>query len=132
MKAKTFTLTLPQMAGATALVLALVAFSTANFYRQAGADLSFGSMKTAVLFPEEDRIKTELERKLEAVKTRMSNWNPQRRAEFEQNLNRIEESLQNCRQLLQANPNDQAHQVMMRNLYSEKRQLLEDVERLKW
>ena len=31
-----------------------------------------------------------------------------------------------------SNPNDPTHQLMMRNLYVEKRQLLEDVERLKW
>jgi hypothetical protein len=39
--------------------------------------------------------------------------------------------LQDCREYLHANPNDQVHQVMMRNLYQEKRQLLEAVEQPK-
>jgi hypothetical protein len=34
--------------------------------------------------------------------------------------------------MLEDNPNDAVHQGMVRALYDEKRQLLEDVERLKW
>jgi hypothetical protein len=34
--------------------------------------------------------------------------------------------------MLEDNPNDSGRQEMVRALYDEKRQLLEDVERLKW
>lgn len=131
LRARNFTFTLPQLAGAGALALALIAFSAVSFYRQYNSVLTMRGMQTA-LFAEETQLKVELDRKMDAVKARMSSWNPQRRADFEQKLSRIEESMQNCRQFLQANPDDQAHQLMMRNLYQEKKQLLEDVERLKW
>ncbi|MBI1764422.1 MAG: hypothetical protein HYR56_23595, partial [Acidobacteria bacterium] len=117
----------PQLAGAGALALALAAFSSVSFYRQYNSVLTMRGMQTA-LFAEESQLKLELDRKMVAVQARMSNWNPQRRADFEQKLSRIEDSLQNCRQALKANPNDQAHQLMMRNLYQEKKQLLEGVE----
>ncbi|MBI3423003.1 MAG: zf-HC2 domain-containing protein [Acidobacteria bacterium] len=127
LRAKSFTFTLPQLAGAGALALALAAFSSVSFYRQYNSVLTMRGMQTA-LFAEESQLKLELDRKMVAVQARMSNWNPQRRADFEQKLSRIEDSLQNCRQALKANPNDQAHQLMMRNLYQEKKQLLEGVE----
>jgi hypothetical protein len=109
------------------VALALIAF---GIYRQDNPALTMRGMQTALL-AEEAQLKSELDRKLEAVRVRMSNWNPQRRATFEQNLNRIETALQQCRQLLQANPNDQAQHSAMLNLYQEKRQLLESVEQSK-
>jgi hypothetical protein len=132
LKEKNFTFSLPQIAGAGAVTMALLAFSSVSFYRQYNSVLTLRGMQTAALFAEEAQLKLDLDRKMAAVRARMNAWNPQRRADFEQKLNRIEASLQNSRQLLQVNPNDQTHQVMMRNLYQEKRQLLEDVERLKW
>ncbi len=130
LRARNFSLTLPQLAGAGVLAVALIAFSAVSFYRQYNSVLTMRGMQTA-LFAEETQLKRELDRKMDAVKTRMNSWNPQRRADFEQKLIRIETSMQNCRQLLLAQPDDQAHQLMLRNLYQEKKQLLEDVERLK-
>lgn len=130
LRAKSFTFTLPQLAGAGTLALALIAFSSVSFYRQYNSVLTMRGMQTA-LFAEDPQLKLDLDRKMDAVKARMSSWNPQRRADFEQKLKRIEVAMQNCRQLMRANPDEQAHQLMMRNLYQEKKQLLEDVERLK-
>jgi hypothetical protein len=131
-KAKHFTFSLPQLAGAGTLALGLLAFSSISFYRQYNSVLTLRGMQTAALFAEEAQLKLDLDRKLTNIRSRMNAWHPQRRADFEQKLSQIETSLENCRQHLQAYPDDQAHQVMMRNLYQEKRQLLEDVERLKW
>ncbi len=130
LRARNFSFTLPQMAGAGVLAVALIAFSSVSFYRQYNSVLTMRGMQTA-LFTEETQLKRELDRKMDAVKARMNSWNPQRRADFEQQLNRIETSMQNCRQFLQAKPDDQAYQLMLRNLYQEKKQLLEDGERLK-
>ncbi len=130
LRASNFSFTLPQLAGASILALTLLAFGAVSFYRQYNSVLTMRGMQTA-LFAEETQLKRELDRKMDAVKARMNSWNPQRRADFEQKLNRIEESMQDCRQLLQAHPDDQAHQLMLRNLYQEKKQLLEDGERLK-
>ena len=130
LRGKSFTFTLPQLAGVSALAVALVVFSSLSFYRQYNSVLTMRGMQTATLFAEEAQLKLDLDRKLDAIKARMNTWNPERRADFEQKLNRIETSLQNCRQFLRANPNDETQQVMMRNLYQEKRQLLEAVEQL--
>lgn len=47
-------------------------------------------------------------------------------------MTRIDESLKRCRYMLGDNPKDAIQQQMVRALYTEKRQLLEDVERLRW
>jgi hypothetical protein len=67
-----------------------------------------------------------------AIEARKTSWDPQLRIEFDQHLLKIEESLKLCREKLAANPQDAVHQNMLRALYSEKQQLLDDVERLKW
>jgi hypothetical protein len=132
MQSKTFTFSLPQLAGVGAAALTLVVFSSVSFYRQYNSVLTMRGMQALALLPEETQLKPELDRKLQTVQARMVGWQPQRRADFEQQMNRIETSLQNCRHHLQANPNDTLHLAMMRDLYQEKRQLLEDIERLKW
>jgi len=130
-RAKNFTFSLPQLVGAGAVTLGLLAFSSVSFYRQYNSVLTLRGMQTAALVAEEAQLKLDLEHKMESIRARMSAWQPQRRADFEQKLSRIETSLQNCRTALQTNPNDETHQALMRNLYQEKRQLLEEVERLK-
>jgi len=128
MLSKTFTFNLPQLAGAGVAGLALIAFSAISFYRQYNSVLTMRGLQAVALLPEE----AELDRKIETVKARMLSWQPQRRTDFEQQLQRIEVSLQDCRRHLQVNPNDTVCLTMMHDLYQEKRQLLEDIERLKW
>jgi Putative zinc-finger len=135
LKSRRFTFTLPQLAGASALAAALVIivmFGTTaptpnNF------DLKEGSraLQTALL-PNEDRIKADLERRLSSINSRKGNWDPEVRADFERHLNKIDDSLRNSRHILQIDPDDGVQQQMVLTLYNEKRQLLEDVERLKW
>jgi hypothetical protein len=132
MQAKTFTFNVPQLAGAGTAALALLAFSSVSFYRQYNSVLTMRGMQAVALLPEEAEFRPELDRRMETIKARMVSWHPQRRDDFEQQMKRIEASLQSCREYLQAHPNDSTHLAMIRDLYLEKRQLLEDVERLKW
>jgi hypothetical protein len=135
LKSRRFTFTLPQLAGASALVAALVIIVIINTAppTQSNFDLEGGSraLQTALL-PDEDRIRADLERRLSAINSRKANWDPEFRAEFERHLNKINDSLRNSRQMLQINPADGVQQQMVLTLYNEKRQLLADVERLKW
>jgi hypothetical protein len=130
LNSRKFTFSLPQLAGGT-LAVALIA---AAFFGILGTNLAEFNLTDAqsALLPEEDEIKADLERRMNVINARKVNWDPQARAEFEQHMSKIEESLKKCRQMLESNRKDAVHQQMLRALYTEKRQLLEDVERLKW
>jgi anti-sigma factor RsiW len=130
LNSRRFTFSLPQLAGG-ALAVALIA---AGFFGILGTNRATFNLTDAqsALLPEEDEIKADLERRMNAINARKANWNPQARAEFEQHMTKIEESLKKCRQMLESDPKDAVHRQMLRALYTEKRQLLEDVERLKW
>lgn len=138
LKERRFTFTLPQVAGAGALAAALIVFGLFSFSGQNPGQLNLINIKGAIsgaqaaLLPGEDQIKAEIERRLALINSRKFNWDPQARAAFDLQLNKIEESLKTCRQALQSNPGDKVQQQVVRALYNEKRQLLDDVERLKW
>jgi hypothetical protein len=135
LKSRRFTFTLPQLAGAGALAAALAVMAMFGITNPIRSNFDFTpgprALQTALL-PDEDRIKADLERRLSAINERKANWDPEVRAEFERHLNKIDNSLISSRQLLQVNPGDSVQQQMVLTLYNEKRQLLEDVERLKW
>jgi Putative zinc-finger len=131
LKSRRFTFTLPQLAGASALAAALVIIAIFGTTTPTSSNLDSRALQTALL-PNEDRIKADLERRLSAINSRKGNWDPEVRADFERHLNKIDASLRNSRQILQINPHDGVQQQMVLTLYNEKRQLLEDVERLKW
>lgn len=133
-KSHKFTFNLPQLAGAAVVALALLSIGVINQSNQAekGYDMLNGATTALALLPDEDRIKAELTRRLDAINARKSKWDPQMREEFERHLKMIEDSLQHSRQLLNSNPADKVQQQMVLSLYQEKRQLLDDVERLKW
>ncbi len=130
LKARQFTLSFPQMAGAGALAVALVIFS---IFGLSGSNTKTGQLTLAdaqsALLPDEDEIKADLNRRLVEVNQQKAVWEPQARAAFEQKLAKIEESLDNCRKGLRRNPGDQTQQQMLRGLYTQKRQLLDEVER---
>ncbi|HKX27997.1 MAG TPA: zf-HC2 domain-containing protein [Blastocatellia bacterium] len=133
LKAIRFTFSFPQLAGgviAAALVL-FVVFTRANQTPSGLEPINVTGVQTALL-EDEEKIRTELERRLSVINERKANWDPEVRAEFEKNLGKIEESLNDSRRKLQANPADRIQQQMVLTLYNEKRQLLEDMERLKW
>ncbi|MCI0660355.1 MAG: zf-HC2 domain-containing protein [Acidobacteria bacterium] len=127
-----FTFNLPQLAGAAVVALALLFVGVINLSNPAENRFDMTGATTAVFLPDEDRIKAELTRRLDAINARKSKWDPEMREEFERHLKMIEDSLQHSRQLLDSNPADKVQQQMVLSLYQEKRQLLDDVERLKW
>jgi hypothetical protein len=125
-----FTFSLPQMAGVAALAVVLITVTVLNFRGQ-NSEMDFTRLQSA-LIREEMTKKAEIDRKMAAIEERKANWDPAFRADFERQLNRIEESIKQCRKNLEASPNDLNQVQRMLDLYEEKRQLLEDVERLKW
>jgi hypothetical protein len=132
LKARKFTFGFPQMVGAGALAVALI---TTGIYSLSSrkpnpSEFSLAGAQTALL-PDENEIKAELNRRLAEINTRKASWKPQVRAVFEQQLAKIEDSLDNCRKQLLSNPNDGVQQQTLRGLYNEKRRLLEEGERLK-
>ncbi|MGE0132479.1 MAG: anti-sigma factor [Blastocatellales bacterium] len=130
LRSRRFTFSLPQL-GAGALAVALIVAAISGIFGAHSGTLNLAGVQTALL-PEEDEIKADLERRLNTVNARKARWDSQRRAEFEQHMTRVDESLKRCRYMLGDNPKDPVHQQMVRALYNEKRQLLEDVERLRW
>ncbi len=131
LNSRKFTFSLPQLAAAGAFVAMLIVAGISGIFGPNPPSLNFRNAQSGLL-PEEDEIKANLERRLGAINSRKEQWDSERRADFEQRINRIDESLKRCRHMLEGNPNDAVHQGMVRALYDEKRQLLEDVERLKW
>ena len=125
-----FTFTLPQLAGAGALAIALMTFAFVNAYHQNTRSLNF-TQASALLLPGEDEIKHDIEHRINTLKARQVTWDPQMREIFERNLIKIDDSLKSSRQSLLEHPNDADHQQMLMTLYKEKLQLLQDYDRLK-
>lgn len=130
LKSRKFTFNLPQLAGAGVLAAALLVAAT-FVLRPSQTELNFSGIQTALL-PEEPELKAEIDQRLMALEPRKAKWDAQTRAEFEQNMARINESLKLCRRNLLAGPQDPIHRETLRALYNEQRQLLDDIERLKW
>lgn len=131
LNSRKFTFSLPQLAAAGAFAMILIVAGISGIFGADSVPLNITGVQNALL-PEEDEIKADLERRLGAINARKTQWDSEMRDDFEQNMNRIDESLKQCRHMLEGNPKDAFHQEMVRALYNEKRQLLEDVERLKW
>jgi hypothetical protein len=132
LSSRKFTFSLPQLAAAGAFAAILIVAGISGIFGANQAPLIFQDVQSGLLLPEENEIKANLEHRLDAINARKAQWDSQRRADFEQHMNKIDESLKLCRHMLEGNPNDAGHQEMVRALYDEKRRLLEDVERLKW
>ena len=132
LRARKFTWGFPQMVGAGALAVALVVTGVVSVSNRKNnsAEFSLAGAQTALL-PDENEIKTELNRRLAEINSRKVGWEPQLRTSFELQLARIENSLDNCRQQLLGNPTDKTQQQVLRELYNQKRKLLEEVERRK-
>lgn len=131
LSSRRFTFSLPQLAAAGALAAVLIFGRVSGIF---GANpVNLKDAQSALLLPDEDRLKADLESRLRVINARKAQWDSQMRADFEQRMNKIEESLELCRhKKLEDDPDDSGRQEMIRALYHEQRQLLEDVEKLKW
>ncbi len=117
-------LSFPQLVGAGALAALLVAFGSIGIYRQFNDVVTMGAMSTSVL-PEESNLQAEFDRKFNAFKAKMTDWDAQRRTAFESDLSRLEKSVETCRQQLAAHPQDAQLIEQMRKLYAQKSALLD-------
>ncbi|MBI3649656.1 MAG: zf-HC2 domain-containing protein [Acidobacteria bacterium] len=61
----------------------------------------------------------------ESVEQRKDTWGPELRLSFERNMTSIDQSLNDCRQLLSRNPNDETCKELLKNAYSEKVRVLQ-------
>lgn len=125
--------TLPQMAGASALAIALIVAGVYGIFGINNSEpkqLNLTAAQSALL-PDENEIKAELNRLLDEINVRKAGWEPQVRADFENRLAKIEGLLEGCRSKLSSNPADKEQQQMLRGLYNQKRQMLKDAESLK-
>lgn len=132
LNSRRFTLTLPQLAGMSAIVAVLVIMLTSSLIRYPRGNFEGAQVLQTALLPDEDRIRAELDSRLSVINLRKANWDPAVRAEFEKHLNKIDDSLRYSREILQINPGDGVKRQMVLTLYNEKRQFLEDVERMNW
>ena len=114
----------PQLVGVGALAALLVAFGSIGIYRQFNDVATMSAMQTNVL-SEESSLKSEFDQKFNAFKAKMTGWDTQRRAAFESDLNRLESSIDTCRQQLAAHPQDAQLVEQMRKLYAQKSALLD-------
>jgi hypothetical protein len=123
----------PQLAGA-ALMVAILAGSAPLALRSLNSGLKQqgSTALSAALIPGEHELSSKVDAKLSEFNARKVNWDPQLRRDFESFLERIDQSLQGCRQQLVAHPDDRDHQRMYLALYEEKLRLLEDVNELAW
>src|SRR5262249_25052208 len=121
-----YTFSLPQLAAAGAFAIILIFGKFSGIFGANPAPLNLKGAQSALLLPEEDEIKADLERRLGAINSRKSQWDSQRRTDFEQRMNMIDESLKLCRYKLEGDPKDADQQDRVRALYDEKRKLLED------
>lgn len=131
LRRQTFIFSLPQMAGAGALALILLSVTIYQFNnsRPGATEIDFTRLQGALL-REETSKRAEIERKMAAINERKGSWDPEFRADFDRQLNKIEASLKRCQEQLAKDPNDLTQVQKMLDLYEEKRQLLDDVERL--
>src|SRR5207302_4301379 len=104
-----FTFTLPQLAGAGALAIALMTFAFVNAFHQNARPLNFTQASTALLHGE-DELKHDIEHRMNTLKARQVTWDPQIREIFERNLIKIDDSLKSSRQTLLEHPSDTDHQ----------------------
>ena len=132
LNSRKFTFSLPQLAAAGAFAAILIVAGISGIFDANQDPLRFRAAQSGLLLPEEDEIKANLERRLGAINARKAQWGVAHQIICGEPINRIDESLKRCRHMLEDNPKDAYRQEMVRALYDEKRQLLEDVERLKW
>ena len=128
---KKISFTLPQFAGAGVLAAAVM-ISGGYLLRESIAQKQTISPRDAVaglLTPESDEL---LKRQISEFNSRKVTWDPTMRANFENHIQQIDQSIAGCRGSLERNPADPIQREMYRVLVDEKIRLLKDSSRLKW
>lgn len=133
---KRFTFTLPQLAGAGALAASLLVFTAVRSNLSVSTQSlqpTKGGGAVSLVAPNSQAVQamqSRIEERLNRLNTRKAAWDPQMKQVFEEHLKRIDFSLANTRQTLEANP-DPDQQQMLLDLYKEKLQVLDDFDKLR-
>ncbi|MFN7945601.1 MAG: zf-HC2 domain-containing protein [Blastocatellia bacterium] len=129
-----FTLSFPQLAGASALAVLLIAVSLFSVWRQAtnnvGPSPNLSSVSTAFI-PEEPKLLERIRFLSSAIDQRKSAWDPTIQKLYEGKLTRINQKLEECKQKLREQPGDKEHEQMVRDLYNEEIEHLELFDKIK-
>lgn len=129
-----FTFSFPQLAGASALVVLLVAVGLFSVWQQATNKISPGpNLRGAEtsLIPEEPRLQERIRFLSSAIDQRKPAWDPTIQQLYEGKLTRINQKLEECKQKLREQPGDKDHQQMVRDLYNEEIEHLELFDKIK-
>lgn len=131
-----FSVSFPQLAGASAVLLFMFGTGIYSSYQQARKSDPIGYVRDNItqaqsaLLPDESQLIAELERKLKNINAKKASWHPIDRESFDKELGIIENKLTITRDKLKNEPSELSHKQLLRSLYEQKRKLLEDVERL--
>ena len=129
-RARHFDVSIPQLL-ASAAALVIVATVTVTLLRRQGpGDLTAngGQVTPGERMPLSHQDVAKMEAKInelaKTVEQRQSTWNPALRETFQRNLIYVDQSLEECRLDLDANPADDVSQELMLGVYREKMRLL--------
>jgi anti-sigma-K factor RskA len=137
--ARALSLSIPQLATATALLVVLALAGTLALRRGAGGDAGQAAQVAANDSQSQDivrlsskdlrQIEDQINKLSESVERRKDSWDPEVRESFEKNLYYVDQSLVECRHQLSNNPADDVAQELMLNAYREKVRLLQGFEK---
>ena len=119
---KTFTFNLPQLAGAGALAFSLVAFVSYKAIQTNAAPITSGASANVVV----QKLDGIVKQRAEKMNLRSASWSSETRAEYHNQLNKIDQSIE----VLVTKP-DSEQQKQLLDLYEEKLWLMEHFENFK-
>lgn len=127
-------LTVPQLAASAVALAILVSIAVIMSRPDSPAvdQMAMGLVQSPALnrdllsSPDIKQIESRINELRETVEQRKVAWNPELRFAFDRNMLHIDQSLAECRQVLNVNPSDQISQDLMLNAYREKVRLLEE------
>lgn len=134
LKARHFTFSFPQLAGAGALAMLLIGVSLFGAYRQGrftdGSDNRMPSV-SAALIPEEPALIERVKFLSDSLDKRRASWDPVIEKLYDGKLTRIRQKLAECKQQLSEKPGNKDQEQMVRDLYREEIELLELFDKMK-
>jgi len=123
-------LNLPQLAGATALIVLLAGYSASILRPNVSGVGKINPAAISAQLVDDPILTAEVKAKLDEYNTRKSNLDPSIRNDFESVLQGIDTSIQGCKREISFNPTNAEQQAMFRSLYEEKIRLIDDMNRL--
>jgi hypothetical protein len=131
-------LSMPQLAGSAIGLIALLVLTASVSYRP--EQVTAGSQDavltsthstivarplSSVMNPEEAELNGAISRYMQSLEKRRAKWDPKMQELFDRNLEIVDRSVAECRQMVLRNPNDQVAREVLIIAYKEKLRLLE-------